>query len=95
MSEMPSEKTLSDAVRPMVHKYRANSLTGMSLIISSDSARCLADTLEDIAERADAWRSLVDKSRVLDRSLPSIAIWIFAAGFGFGLVTAAIMEMSQ
>ena len=88
-----SKTTFTEAVRPMVHKCRSNSLSGMSLIISSDYARKMADTLEIVAERADTWERLATEARILDKRLPSVAIWIFAAGFGFGLVVAAIMEM--
>lgn len=77
----------------MVHKCRSNSLSGMSLIMSSDFARKMADTLETVAERADTWERLSTEARILDRRLPALAIWIFAAGFGLGLVVAAIMEM--
>ena len=90
---MSAEKSFAEIVRPMVQKYRSNSLSGMSLVVSSDYARKVADTLEIVAERADTWRDLCEQSRTLDKRLPAVAIWIFAAGFGFGLVVAAVLEM--
>lgn len=88
-----ADMTNLEAVQPIVKRYRSNSLSGMSLTITSNSARQVSDVLESIARCADDWRSLYEKSNELNKRMRSTLVLAYAAGFGIGLCAAAILEV--